>query len=81
MIVNVYHGNICGNDKIAMDKVSAFKRNKPNDIHLITALERIGNPPNIMLLLKLELLAITEPERTSAHSRKHLRATVEIHPR
>ena len=35
---------ICGNNKIAMNKARTFKRNKPNYIHLIGGLERIGKP-------------------------------------
>ena len=35
---------ICGNNKVAMDKACAFKRNKPNYIHLIGDLKRIGKP-------------------------------------
>ena len=35
---------ICGNNKLAMDKARTFKRNKPNYIHLIGDLERIGKP-------------------------------------
>ena len=35
---------ICGNNKLAMDKARTFKRSKPNYIHLIGDLERIGKP-------------------------------------